>query len=136
MAGFEASRALHLTPATRAAAAVHLASARVDPGAMAQAMRWAVAATGELIDPHTAIGLAAARAAHLAGPVVTLATAHPAKFPEAVERATGHRPALPPRVAGLFDRTERYDRLPADLAAIEAYVAERATPMLAAARAA
>jgi threonine synthase len=136
MAGFEASRALHLTPATRAAAAVHLDSARVDSDAMAAAMRWAIETTGELIDPHTAIGLAAARAADLAGPVVTLATAHPAKFPDAVERASGHRPALPPRAAGLFDRTERYDTLPADLAAVEAYVAARATPVRAAAVAA
>ena len=61
-------------------------------------------------------------------PVVTLATAHPAKFRDAVERATGQRPAMPSRVGSLFDREERYDVLPADLAAIEAYVAERATP--------
>ena len=94
-------------------------------------MRWAFEATGELIDPHTAIGLAAARAlaSDVAGPVVTLATAHPAKFRSAVERAAGHRPALPARAAGLFDREERYDTLPADLAAVEAYVAARATPM-------
>ena len=136
MAGFETSKAMTLPPALRAAAGELLVSARVDPGSMAQAMRWAVEASGELIDPHTAIGLAAARGAALDGPVVTLATAHPAKFPDAVERATGHRPGLPPRVAGLFDRAERYDTLPADLAAVEAYVAARATPGQATARAA
>ena len=83
-----------------------------------------------LIDPHTAIGLAAARAADLPAdvPVVTLATAHPAKFRDAVERATGQRPLLPPRIAGLFERAERFATLPADLAAIEAYIAERAIP--------
>jgi threonine synthase len=58
--------------------------------------------------------------------VVTLATAHPAKFREAVERATGQRPVLPPRVAGLFEREERYDTLPAELQAVEGFIAERA----------
>jgi threonine synthase len=57
---------------------------------------------------------------------VTLATAHPAKFPDAVERATGVRPALPPRIGDLFEREERYDVLPGTLDAIEGYIAERA----------
>ena len=85
---------------------------------------------GQIIDPHTAIGLAAARTSGLASdiPVVTLATAHPAKFGDAVERATGVRPSLPARVGNLFDREERYDRLPATKDAVAAYVAERATP--------
>jgi threonine synthase len=105
-------------------------SARIDATAMADAMRWAAERTGQIIDPHTAIGLAAARAAGLPAdvPVVTLATAHPAKFSDAVERATGVRPALPTRVGNLFDRAERYDILPATKEAVAAYVAERATP--------
>ncbi len=80
------------------------------------------AAAGMVVDPHTATGTAAAR--HLAGdePMVTLATAHPAKFPDAVERAIGVRPALPSHLADLFDRPERTAALPADLAAIEAFV--------------
>ncbi len=126
MATFEATRRFELPPAVRAAAGL-LTSVRVDAGTMAQALRWAVEASGELIDPHTAIGLAAARTVAGDGPVVTLATAHPAKFPDAVERAAGLRPHLPPRASGLFDREERYAALPADLAAVEAYVAERAT---------
>jgi len=60
-------------------------------------------------------------------PVVTLATAHPAKFRDAVERATGSRPLLPLRVGDLFDREERYEVLPNDLGAVQAYIAERAT---------
>ena len=80
--------------------------------------------TGALVDPHSAIGVAAGRA--LRGdprvPMVALATAHPAKFPEAVVRATGVRPALPARLAGLFERPERYDVLPNDLAAVQALV--------------
>ena len=51
-----------------------------------------------------------------------MATAHPAKFPDAMERATGHRPPLPPRLADLYERAERYHRAPNDLAAIEALV--------------
>ena len=62
---------------------------------------------------------ARARASDLEGPIVTLATAHPAKFPDAVERAAGTRPAQPRRVAHIFDRAERFDRLPADLGALK-----------------
>jgi len=79
---------------------------------------------GYLADPHTAIGIAAARA-HMPRhgiPMVAMATAHPAKFPDAMEQATGQRPALPPALADLYDRPERYTRLPADLAAVEAAV--------------
>ena len=63
--------------------------------------------SGITIDPHTAVGVAAARAAlrrDPATPVVALATAHPAKFPDAVERATGERPALPPHMRGILER--------------------------------
>jgi threonine synthase len=78
---------------------------------------------GYLADPHTAIGIAAARAlpcSHI--PTVVAATAHPAKFPDAIERATGLRPALPPRLADLFDRTEIYSTAPNSLDAVEAQV--------------
>ena len=91
-------------------------------------------ATGYLADPHTAIGVAAARA-HPAGqgvPMVAMATAHPAKFADAVARATGVHPALPPALADLLDRPERYVTLPNDLAAVEAQVralARRNSPM-------
>jgi len=57
---------------------------------------------------------------------VTLATAHPAKFGDAVERATGMRPGLPARVGDLFDREERYATLPGTFEAVTAYIAERA----------
>ncbi len=133
MHGFEASKTMTLPTALRDAAAADFLSARVDADGMSGAMRWARDNAGEQLDPHTAIALAAAR--DLAGdaPMVTLATAHPAKFRDAVERATGARPAMPARLAGLFDREERFDVLPADLRAIEAYIAARATPLSAAA---
>jgi len=81
-------------------------------------------ATGYLADPHTAIGVAAAR--ELPPPhgvtTVAMATAHPAKFPDAIERVIGTRPALPPRLADLLDRSEKFTVLPNDLAAVEAQV--------------
>ncbi|MBM3928734.1 MAG: threonine synthase [Sphingomonadales bacterium] len=128
MHGFEATRAMRLTTAQAEGASALFTSARVEPGAMSETMRWACADAGQIIDPHTAIGLAAARQADLPAdvPVVTLATAHPAKFGDAVERATGVRPTLPGRVGDLFEREERYDTLDATFEAVTAYIAERA----------
>ena len=81
------------------------------------------AETGLLIDPHTATGTLAARRCAGEHPVVTMATAHPAKFPDAVERATGVRPALPDHLADLFERPERTETVPNDLAVVEDLVA-------------
>jgi threonine synthase len=80
---------------------------------------------GYLADPHTAVGTAAAMAVpptDPAIPVVVAATAHPAKFPDAVHKATGISPPLPSRLADLYDRPERFTRLPAELDAIEGFV--------------
>ncbi|URW74983.1 threonine synthase [Sphingomonas donggukensis] len=130
MRGFETTKAMRLTNAQSEGAAALFASDRVEPGDMAEAMRWACAEAGQVIDPHTAIGLAAARRADLPAdvPVVTLATAHAAKFGDAVERATGVRPALPGRVGDLFDREERYTTLDGSFAAVSGFIAERAMP--------
>ena len=128
MRGFEASGAMRLSNAQHEDTASHLSSERVDPDGMATTMRWAYERAGQVVDPHTAIGLCAARRAELDAPVVTLATAHPAKFPDAVERATGCRPSLPSRIGDLFEREERYATLPATFDAVTAYIAERATP--------
>jgi threonine synthase len=79
--------------------------------------------SGMLIDPHTAVGVKAAREFAEEGvPMITLATAHPAKFPDAVERATGIRPELPEHLSNLFDLPEKTSELPNDLAAVEAFV--------------
>ena len=128
MRGFEESKAMRLTNAQREGAAHLFTSARADADDTARAMRWAYEQCGEIIDPHTAIGLHAARQAGIAAdvPVVTLATAHPAKFRDAIERATGVRPALPARVGDLFSREERYATLGGDYASIATYVAEHA----------
>ena len=85
-------------------------------------------ATGYVADPHTAVGIAAAmRSTQRQGqPMVTLATAHPAKFPEAVERAIGRKPDLPERLARVFDAKERYTVLPNDFAAVADFINQRA----------
>ena len=77
---------------------------------------------GELLCPHSAIGVHVAEQ-HLGTiPMITLATAHPAKFPDAVEAASGIRPDLPPRMGDLFDRAERVTRVENDLDQIEALI--------------
>ncbi len=92
-----------------------------DAGTVAEMRRlWA---QGYAADPHTAIGTAAGRAQARPGvPLVVAATAHPAKFPDAVEAATGVRPSLPMRLADLYDRPERFTAVPARLDLVEAQV--------------
>jgi threonine synthase len=82
--------------------------------------------TGMLIDPHTAVGVAAAReeAAHI--PMIVLSTAHPAKFPEAVKRATGRVADQPERLRLKLGQEERLDVLPNDYAAVAAFISARA----------
>jgi len=128
MRGFEGSRAMRLTNTQSQGAAALFAAERVDLDDMALAMRWAHEHAGQVIDPHSAIALAAAQRHAGDVPVVTLATAHPAKFGDAVERAVGVRPALPARVGDLFEREERFDLLDASYAAVSGYIAERAVP--------
>ncbi len=84
-------------------------------------------ATAEVLDPHSAVGVAGARAIPrpAAVPAVTLATAHPAKFPDAVERAIGIRPALPPQLAALLQRPERAAGLPNDIEQLKTFVRDR-----------
>jgi len=94
-----------------------------DPGTVAE-IRRLHDVCGYLADPHSAIGIAAARALPPAHgvPTVAMATAHPAKFPDAIQRAIGIRPELPPKLADLMARPERFVVLPNDLAAVEANV--------------
>lgn len=84
-------------------------------------------ATGYLIDPHTAVGVHAAMEAQddPAVPLVIASTAHPAKFPDAVERAVGFRPAIPDRLAAVLDKPEHYTSLPRDLDKVKTFIRER-----------
>jgi threonine synthase len=81
-----------------------------------------------LADPHTAIGLAAAReCAPIGTPVIVAATAHPAKFPDAIERAVGFRPPLPPHLRDLYEREEYVIRAPNDAARVAELVEQKFT---------
>jgi threonine synthase len=101
-------------------------SVAVDEDETTRTMARVRAQTGLLVDPHTAVAIAAAWATEDAEvPTVTLATADAAKFPDAVARATEERPALPPRLADLYEREERFSVLANDLAAVEAHVLAR-----------
>ena len=84
--------------------------------------------TGYVPDPHTAVGIKAALeiAKTAKAPVVTLATAHPAKFPDAVEKATGTRPALPPHLADLLSRPEKFEILPNNLQKLQDFIRKNA----------
>ena len=80
---------------------------------------------GELLCPHTAVGVHVAEPHLGKTPMVTLATAHPAKFPDAVKAASGIAAPLPPRMADLYDRPERLTRVANDLSAIQSLIKER-----------
>jgi threonine synthase len=97
---------------------------RLDDDGIEAEIRRLYETTGYLADPHTAVGIAAARALPPAPGVITvaMATAHPAKFPDAIEQAVGWRPPLPSRLADLDGRSERFLVLPNELSAVEAAV--------------
>jgi threonine synthase len=103
-------------------------SGRVSEAETLQMIRVAQQGMGELLCPHSAIGVKVAEALRDPGvPMVTLATAHPAKFPDAVEKASGIRPPLPNRMADLYERSERVTQVANDLAALETLIEERRT---------
>ncbi|WP_421697911.1 threonine synthase [Ancylobacter sp.] len=117
-------------PSSAAMAALHadFDAGRADEAQTLDTIARVRAETGYLLDPHTAVAVSVAERVkhdpHV--PQVVLATAHPAKFPDAVERACGERPALPPHLADLLERPERTPTLPNDVAAIEAYITRHA----------
>lgn len=103
------------------------AAEAVDEGQVERTIREVARETGYVCDPHTAVGIAAARRQHTDGiPVVTLATAHPAKFPDAVEAATGKRPGAPSRLEEKLGADERFDILENDYDALAAFIEARA----------
>ena len=124
MQGFRASGTMHVTKKALAEARRLFDAARLDDEGTRATIRNVLDESGATIDPHTAVGVHAGRACRRdkAVPLVTLSTAHPAKFPDAVEQATGVRPALPARLAGLFDRPERFEVLPNDIGRVMDFV--------------
>ncbi|WP_370310908.1 threonine synthase [Salipiger bermudensis] len=106
----------------------HFDSGRVSEEETLDTIRLAQATMGELLCPHSAIGVRVAEDQRdPKTPMITLATAHPAKFPDAVEKATGIRPPLPNRMADLYERSERLTRVANDLSALENLIQERIT---------
>ncbi|MEX2295954.1 MAG: threonine synthase [Dongiaceae bacterium] len=124
IAEFRKTGRFSVEPAQLARARAIFDAFRLDDQGTSAEMARLYRESGLSVDPHSAIGIAAARAhkAQSVTPVIALATAHPAKFPDAVEAATGVRPVLPHRLADLLQREERYIVLPNDLADVEAHV--------------
>ncbi|WP_418595349.1 threonine synthase [Ponticoccus sp. (in: a-proteobacteria)] len=117
-----------ISPNAMGALAEHYDSGRADEATTSATIKATRASAGELLCPHSAVGVhvgteAAAKAPET--PMITLATAHPAKFPDAVEAASGIRPPLPNRMADLYERPERVTRVANDLSALESLIKER-----------
>ncbi len=128
MANLSQSGSFTVAPAPMERIRSEFDAVRVDEAETAAEMGRTWREAGVVLDPHTAVGVAAARRALArdpATPVLVLGTAHPAKFPDAVVRATGQRPALPPHLADLLDRPERFTVLPNAVAAVERFIAEQ-----------
>lgn len=125
MSGLKQSGSFDIPANTLAAMRDLFTSGRADETLVAETISDTLKASAKLIDPHTAVAYAVAQQQPAsATPMITLSTAHPAKFPDAVEAASGIHPQLPPHMADLFDRTEVFDVLPNDLTAIESFIAK------------
>lgn len=137
MSGLSQSGAFEIDAATLAAIRERFDGCRVDEQACAATIAEMWAGAGYLCDPHTAVGIAAARLSRgeRGVPTVTLSTAHPAKFPAAVEAASGQSPGLPAWMADLHERPERFTVLPADVGAVSRFMLDNARLDLAGARA-
>lgn len=130
MLHFRQRRALPENAAAWQAARRLFAAQRVDDDETMATIAKVYARSGVVVDPHTAVAIAAAEKEREANrgtvPMIALASAHPAKFPEAVARATGIRPPLPPALQDLFERPERIRVLRNDLAALRGFIESRA----------
>jgi threonine synthase len=126
MANLGQSGAFTMPPEALAAIRAGFAAGRTDEAATAATIREVNAEAGCLLDPHSAVAVAQAKALSRPDiPMVALATAHPAKFPAAVKAASGVEPALPLWLADLYGRAERYDVLDNDAQGIEAFILDR-----------
>jgi threonine synthase len=129
MAGLRQSHGFTIEPGPLRAIRAEFDAFRVAEAETTQEIARSWRETGFLADPHTAVGLSAARKSKAQAsdrPLVVLSTAHPAKFPAAIARATGVRPDLPGHLAGLFERKERFSILPNDQHEIERFIHARA----------
>ncbi|HVW94321.1 MAG TPA: threonine synthase [Devosia sp.] len=126
MASLGQSGAFTLPPSALEAIRGGFAAGRTDEAATAATIRDVHAEAGYLLDPHSAVGVAQAKAlARPDIPMIALATAHPAKFPAAVKAASGVEPALPLWLADLYGRAERFEVLDNDARGVEAFILDR-----------
>ena len=125
MAGLKQSGSFTLENAALQSIRHEFDSGRASQAETAATMKHILASTGELIDPHTAVGIHVA--SHYMGesPMVVLATAHPAKFPDAVFAATGVNPPLPQKLKGLLEREESFKLLPNSTEAVKSLILEK-----------
>ncbi|MBB3998815.1 threonine synthase [Aureimonas pseudogalii] len=125
MQQLQQSRAFTIPEATLDAIRAEFDAGRTSETQTAETIRAYLGTTAYLLDPHTAVGVAVADA-HIGDvAMITLGTAHPAKFPASVKAACGIEPPLPPSHGDLMTKGERFDVLPNDLAALQAYIRER-----------
>jgi threonine synthase len=127
MAAFREGGTLSVDAGKMSALGELFAAGRLDDDGTLKAIADTYKDTGEMLDPHSVIGVAIGQAQRkdLSIPLVSLATAHPAKFPDAVEQATGVRPVLPHRLSDLFEREEKFQVLPNDLGVVQDFVRQR-----------
>ena len=126
MSDFARSRSLKLPPAVLAALRERYSAFASDDDETRAAIKSVYQETGRIIDPHTAVGVAAARKmGKPLSPVVILSTAHPAKFPDAVAQAIGKAPPEPPRLSGLKTLPERQEILDKDALLIKRFISSR-----------
>ena len=127
MTQFRKDKKLTLAPLVLAKLRAEFAASAVSDDDTKATIAHCYKANGELLDPHTAVGLAAGMRVRrdLSSPLVVLATAHPAKFPDAVKSASSIHPELPPHMADIFDKKERFDELVNDAQVVKNYILER-----------
>jgi len=127
MQAFARDRKLSLPEPVLSALRARYAAAACSDRDTVETIRTVHARTGRLVDPHTAVGLHAAlhMKGSLRGPTVVLATAHPAKFPEAVKQAIGAFPVPPARLAAQAEGSERMTVLASDKALVRAHIAAK-----------
>jgi threonine synthase len=128
MRGFSETKSLTIPPDILGSLQRRYRASSADDAETLATIARAYKESGIVVDPHTAVGLAAAARlkAELKGPVVALATAHPAKFSASVTQALGKPAELPLHLSDLLSRKERYTVLPNALAEVKAFVLERA----------
>ena len=124
MADFRTTKTLKLTPAQHADFVRLFGGDMVDDAGTLSVIQKTYAENGYLLDPHTAVGVGVTERLKPAGTTVTLATAHPAKFPDAVKQATGLTPALPAHLADLMTKKESFTPMKRDLESLKDFLAK------------